>query len=205
MNIPSRAETHQLLKLAKERNPGNWVQHSLYAGQAAEAIAAHHPELDAESAYVLGCLHDIGRREGRVGMRHILDGYTYLNGLGYEDAARICLTHSFPVQNVMAVSGEWDCTPEEMIFIEGHIKALQFNLYDRLIQLCDALSMPDGIVLLEKRFVDVAMRYGTNQYTLPRWRVYFKIKADLEKAIGRSIYKVLPGVVENTFSFDSND
>ena len=194
-----------MLNQAEKKNPGNWVRHSLHAALAAESIAKHHTALDAESAYILGCLHDIGRREGRAGMRHILDGYTYLDRLGYEDAARICLTHSFPVQNVWAVSGEWDCTAEEMAFIERYVTNVRFNLYDRLIQLCDALSMADGIVLLEKRFVNVALRYGTNQYMLPRWQVYFQIKEDLEKIIGQSIYKLLPGVVENTFSFDPFD
>jgi hypothetical protein len=205
LNVSSRAEALQLLEQAGERNPGQWVQHSLHAAQAAEAIAKDHPALDAEGAYILGCLHDIGRREGRTGMRHILDGYTYLHGLGYEDAARVCLTHSYPVQNVWAVSGKWDCTPVEMAFIEQYITEVHFNLYDRLIQLCDALSMADGIVPLEKRFVNVALRYGMNQYTLPRWQVYFQIKEELEACMGQSIYKVLPGVVKNTFSFNSID
>ncbi len=205
MKIPSRVKALQMLEEAEKRNAGNWVQHSLNAARAAEAIAGHHPKLEAERAYILGCLHDIGRREGRTGMRHILDGYTYLNRLGYEDAARICLTHSFPVQNIWAVSGEWDCTQEEMAFINRYITDIHFNLYDRLIQLCDALSMSNGIVLLEKRFVDVAMRYGANQYMLPRWRVYFQIKEELEASLGQSIYKVLPGVVESTFSFNSTD
>ena len=47
--------------------------------------------------------------------------------------------------------------------------------------------------------VDVAMRYGTNQYTVPRWKVFFKIKGEFEKEIGCSIYSILPNVIENTF------
>jgi HD superfamily phosphodiesterase len=116
LKIPSRTVALQILEEAEVRNAGNWIKHSLHAAQAAEAIAQHHPALNADSAYILGCLHDIGRREGTTGMRHILDGYTYLNGLGYEDAARVCLTHSYPVQDVWAVSGKWDCTPDEMAF-----------------------------------------------------------------------------------------
>jgi HD superfamily phosphohydrolase YqeK len=69
MKIPSRTAALQMLEEARERNAGDWIQHSLHAAQAAEAIAKHHPTLDAESAYVLGCLHDIGRREGIMGMR----------------------------------------------------------------------------------------------------------------------------------------
>jgi hypothetical protein len=55
---------------------------------------------------------------------------------------------------------------------------------------------------LEKRFVDVVMRYGFVPLTQQKWEAYFQIKADFESQIGRSIYSLLPGVVENTFSFE---
>lgn len=59
----------------QELNPGPWVQHSLWAARAAGSIASHHPRLDPDVAFVMGYLHDIGRREGVTGMRHILDGF----------------------------------------------------------------------------------------------------------------------------------
>ena len=78
--------------------PGLWADHCRSAARTARAIAtaAQGLALDPDVAYVLGLLHDIGRREGSHGMRHAPDGYAYLCSLGYEDAARICLTHSFP-------------------------------------------------------------------------------------------------------------
>ena len=98
MKIPDRIEAENLLAEAQVRNPGPWVEHSRHTARAAQALAAHHPELDACNAYVLGLLHDIGRRFGMTDMRHVLDGYHYLLGLGYESAARISLTHSYPLK-----------------------------------------------------------------------------------------------------------
>lgn len=65
--------------------------------------------------------------------------------------------------------------------------------------LCDAVSLANGYCLMEKRLVDVALRRGTNSYSVARWRVFFDIQQEIEAAIGRSIYQVLPGVVETTF------
>jgi hypothetical protein len=43
------------------------------------------------------------------------------------------------------------------------------------------------------------MRYGFNELTLAKWRAYFAIKAEFDRAIGKPVYSVLPGVIENTF------
>jgi hypothetical protein len=47
--------------------------------------------------------------------------------------------------------------------------------------------------------VDVALRYGFNAYTLAKWNAYFAIRQKFEREIGQSIYRVLPGIVQNTF------
>jgi HD superfamily phosphohydrolase YqeK len=85
-----------MLDEAERLNPGPWVQHSRYVGEAAALIAAQCDGMDAEKAYVLGLLHDIGRRVGKTNMRHILDGYTYAMENGFEAVGKICITHSFP-------------------------------------------------------------------------------------------------------------
>ena len=185
-------------------NPGNWVQHSLYVAKAAALIAQHHPRLDPETAYILGYLHDIGRRFGVTDMRHILDGYVFLHKKGFEDAAGICITHSFPIQDIRYVAGKWDCSQQELDFIQEFISGIEFNEYDRLIQLCDAIALPSGFCLIEKRLMDVALRHGVNEYSVPRWKAYLDIQQDIEKTIGQSIYRVLPGVVENTFGAMQN-
>lgn len=201
MNIPTLNEAERLLNEAEAKNPGGWADHARYVALAAKNIAEVHPELDAETAYILGLLHDIGRQEGGYGMKHILDGYTFMTELGYTDAARICLTHSYPLQDINAGSGIWDGSSEELAFVETYLNRLEYDDYDRLLQLCDALAWPTGFVMIEKRLVDVALRRGINAMTVEKWRAFLELQRYFEKAIGRSVYSVLPGVVENTFGF----
>jgi len=133
-------------------------------------------------------------------MHHVLDGYHFLMQLGYDDAARVSITHSFPVKNIRAIPGQWeDCTAAELEFIEEYLKKIEFNEYDRLIQLCDAIALPEGYCLMEKRFVEVALRHGVNEYTLRRWKAYMQIQSDFEKILGETIYNLLPGIADNTF------
>lgn len=200
MKIPILSEAEQLLSEAEKRNPGPWVAHSRNVALAAKCIA-EHSNLDAEAAYIMGLLHDIGRREGITKMRHTLDGFRFLQGLGFDDAARICITHSFVLKNVNVYKGRWDCSAEDLAFIEKFLNETEFHAYDRLSQLCDAVAIDKGICLIEKRIVDASLRGGVNEYTVPKWKALFDVQLEFEKRIGQSIYKVLPGVIETTFNF----
>jgi hypothetical protein len=202
MNIPSLEQAEEFIKEAQCLHPGPWVQHSLFVGKAAESIAQYHPQLDPQTAFVLGYLHDIGRRAGVADMRHTLDGYSFLLEQGYEYAARICITHVFPLKHLDSVAGKWDCTQQELDFLSEYLSRIEFDEYDRLIQLCDAIALPSGYCLIEKRLMDVALRHGVNEFSVPRWKAFLEIQNEFESAIGQSIYKVLPGVVENTFGFN---
>ena len=199
MRIPDRHQAEFWLQEAGVLNPGPWVAHSCYVAEAARNIAARLPTLDFEAAYVLGLLHDIGRRAGVTGMRHVLDGYNFLVAASCEDAARISLTHSFPNRDGREIFGEWDCTPEELAFIENYLARVEYNDYDRLIQLCDSLANASGFCLMEKRWLDVGLRYGIHEYALRKWQTTFRIKEDFERRMGCSVYSLLPGIVENTF------
>lgn len=199
MKIPNRQQAENYLNEGRLFNPGPWVAHSIHTAEAASKIAAAHPELDPESSYTLGLLHDIGRRDGIAGMRHVIDGYNFLIAEGYPDAARICLTHSYPIPNVMAGSSPWDGSPGERKFLAEFLAEITYTPYDKLIQLCDAICLPSGPVLMEKRMVDVTLRYGPNDFTTGKWQAFIEIKKDFEHTIGGSIYDLLPGVVENTF------
>src|SRR5438874_11790435 len=121
MKVPSRDQAEALLAEAGARNPGPWIAHCRVVAEAARAMAVHHPALDPDSAYVLGLLHDVGRGSGGAGVadvRHILDGYALLQEQGFDDAARICLTHSFPIPQADAFASRWECPPEEKAFVQ---------------------------------------------------------------------------------------
>ncbi|WBW94696.1 HD domain-containing protein [Oceanirhabdus sp. W0125-5] len=192
-------KARELLEEGGRLNPGQWVGHCINAGLAARNIAKECEGLDENKAQAFAMIHDIGRRVGRTGMRHTLEGYNYLIELGFEDAARICLTHSHPTGDMMDGCGEWDCDEEEKEFVREFLDKKKFDDYDLLCQLADALALDDGFLLIEKRLVGVSMRHGFNDYTLRKWKKVFENKEYFERKIGKSIYDVLPGVIENTF------
>jgi len=150
----------------------------------------------------MGLIHDIGRIAGVAQDRHSIDGYNFLKEKGYEELARICITHCFPNKDINANIGKWDCTERELKFIENYLVNCEYNDYDRLIQLCDCISMKDKYVLIEKRLIDVALRYNLKNKIpigvplLMKWQKYLKLKDYFEKLIGNSIYSLLPYVVE---------
>lgn len=197
---PSREIAHQELVLAGKLNPGPWIEHVKYVALACENIARQVPGMESEKAYVLGLLHDIGRRVGVVGERHMLEGYRYCQAQGWSEAAKICITHSFMIKDIKASIGKWDVSPQEYQFMQRYIDEVVYDDYDLLVQLCDNLGMPTGFCLLEKRFIEAALRYGLHDCSLPRIRVIFEIKQKFETLIGGSIYDLLPGVKENTFA-----
>ncbi len=202
--VPTIEQAERYLREAAHLNPGPWIRHVEFAALAARTIAEHHPALDAECAYVLGLLHDIGRRTGGPGVadvRHLMDGFTFMRDEGFPGCARVCLTHAFPspIKDVAAFGGLWDCPSEERDFVQSYLNGIEYSTYDRLIQLCDALAQPTGFCLIEKRLVDVALRHGFNEFTLAKWRAFLGLRREFDDAIGTSIYDLLPGVVENTF------
>lgn len=184
----------EYLKKADMRCKGApWLCHCRSAGMAAFLLAEKIPSLDAELAGSYGMLHDIGRAFGEPSMKinHIFKGYRFLMNEGYPEAARICLTHSFPVQDIKSVTGVWDCTQEDYDFLEQYLQNIEYTLYDRLIQFCDNIALPEGIAILEKRLVDIVRRYGNDSRNLlERWESLFAIKEELETAMGCSVEEV---------------
>ena len=144
----SSAHAQTYLRQAVQSNPGPWEQHSLSVADNAKRIA-QKAGLNPENAYVMGLLHDIGRGAGVSGIRHIFDGYD-LTSLGEPEIARICLTHSFPSKDIHTYIGKIDCTQAQLTFLQDFLNSHPYDDYDRLIQLCDAISLPNGACILEK-------------------------------------------------------
>jgi len=185
------------LKIANELNPGPWIDHSINTGKAAKYISEKVNHLDHDKAYILGTLHDIGRRVGIVSIpKHVCEGYKYSMTKGWDEIAQICMTHSYPIKED---DFNHDLNSDEQVIFE-YIKNNDFDDYDRLIQLCDALALSNGFCLIEKRFVDVTRRYGVTPTTIQRWDKTFEIKEYFEHLMGCSIYNVLPDVKETTFA-----
>lgn len=187
------------LEEASKSNPGAWTDHSRYVAQACKNIASHCQNLSAEKAYLYGLLHDIGRYAGVSSEKHLIDGYRYCMERGWEKAAQICISHAFMIQDIDTSIGEFDVSEDDYLFMKEFVSNAVYDDYDRLVQLCDSLALPTGFCLLEKRFVDVTIRYGVHPSTIDRWKKIFEIKAMFEEQIGCSVYTLLPNVMENSF------
>lgn len=196
MTLPDPATAEALLREAEKLNAGPWVQHSRNVALAARFIAERHPDLDPERAHTLGLLHDIGRRTGPNKDRHILDGYEYLLGLGYGDAARIALTHSFVIPELDTLQGAWDGTPAELERLHTALANVEMNEEDRLLQLGDMLALADGFCTVQERVVDVALRYSVNEKTPDKWRAQLALKKHFDQVCGVNIYQLLPELCE---------
>lgn len=195
---PDQKTAEDTLAWAAAQNPGPWEAHSRHVAAACRTIAARCDGMDAGKAYVLGLLHDIGRYAGVSSERHLIDGYRYCIDRGWEKAAQVCISHAFMLQDIETSIGTFDVTAEDYNFMKDFVAHAKYDDYDRLVQLCDALALPSGFCLLEKRFVDVALRYGFHPSTLDRWRRTLELKTYFEEKTGCSIYTLLPGAAENS-------
>lgn len=187
--LPDREEAEKLLADAEQCNPGPWASHSRVAAECAERIAALCEGMDTEKAYIVGLLHDIGRKFGVKHLGHIYDGYKYMMQLGYDEAARICLTHSFNIQDIHSYVGNFDIAEEQQKEIVDALNNVIYDDYDRLIQLCDSIAGADSPMYIEDRMEDVKRRYG--DYPKEKWNNNLALKGMFEEKMGRNIYEVI--------------
>ncbi|PET24558.1 HD domain-containing protein [Bacillus cereus] len=205
--ILDRMYAKELLEWAYEQNPGPWFEHSLHVAHATENIIIElikkGYKLDADIAYNAALLHDIGRYKGFTkSVIHSYDGYMYMNDLGYTGNAVICVTHSFPCKNEhIDIAAEWSLVPDHMRsrLVEILNEHCNYDLYNKVITLCDALADADGFTTLERRLISVGLRHGTTSHTSLHWKGFYAIKKELEALIGKSIYTVLPDVEESIY------
>ncbi|MBQ1382948.1 MAG: HD domain-containing protein [Solobacterium sp.] len=190
---PDRETAERILEEGERCRPGSWADHSRITARCAERIA-RNAGLDPDKAYVLGLLHDIGRKFGTGQMRHIYDGYSYMMSLGYDDAARICLTHSFNGKRIEEYPGAIDTTEEETACIVSGLEKAEYDDYDRLIQLCDAIAGTEGVMDIMDRMNDVKKRYGA--YDRHKWDTNLELKKYFEEKMGMDLAEAIAGDTE---------
>ena len=183
--LPSKEEAMRLLEEGYSRNPGPWKNHSIVAAECAYKIAEQCAGMDPNKAYILGLLHDIGRREGVTFIAHVIDGYRYLLGLGYDEAARICITHSFLIKDISDYIGKIDISETDAAMLMQLLAGYDYDDYDLLIQLCDSIALPSGSVPIEARIADVTRRYG--YYPQDKAQKAFEIQRYFEDKSGLDI------------------
>lgn len=186
---PTPQDAERLLTEAVQCNPGPWEAHSRVTARCAEKIAEACQGMNAEKAYVLGLMHDIGRKFGVKHLGHVYDGWKYMLACGYDEAARICLTHSFNEGTLEGYIGNFDITEEQTEEIRQALRETAFDDYDKLIQLCDAIATAEGVVDMEVRMEDVRSRYAS--YPQSKWDKNLELRKYFEQRAGRDLYEIV--------------
>lgn len=186
----SREKAEEILEWAATQHGGRWVGHSRKVAEMAEKVA-EKCGMDAEKAYCLGLLHDIGRYEGNTGSRHMVGGYELMREKGYDEVARICLTHSFYWIEDEEISQKYWKTlwEEDRAVLQPFMENTELDDYDKLTQLADLMALDVGVMTINERFGELLLRYeiedaSKHMLMLRRLKKYFDSKA------GMNIYEL---------------
>ena len=170
-----------------------YIFHTTGVADSACAIAAKTPYLNPEKAYVVGLLHDYGKKydERATGKFHARTGYEELSAMGYADVARICLTHSFP--DVDFDDRDYSSyRPEWLSWARRELKKVVCDDYDRLIQLCDLFFEGMSKVGFAARFAGIEKRYRLLPEQTARLKAAAKRnKLFFDELCGVDIYELL--------------
>ncbi|MBU0516489.1 MAG: HDIG domain-containing protein [Proteobacteria bacterium] len=138
MNVPDQKTSERLL--AEAGVPDHIVAHSALVARLAltlgRALNRHGRRFDLDLVRAGGLLHDIAKMDGlENGANHALVGHERLTALGYPEIGDICLTHVV-------------IDPDAPLS-EAH-----------LINYADKRVRHQQVVSLDRRFEDLAERYG---------------------------------------------
>ena len=162
-----------------------WIKHSIFVGLAARRIA-EQLNLNDTYALIIGYLHDIGRKIDHN--NHPIEGYKYLNDLGYPDIARYSLTHSFYNADIKNTIGTGPDTKEKYDFINNYLQSIKPSIFDNLIHLCDLFCLDTGFTTIEKRTLDIMERKGVSENFLKHYNDIMDFKTWIELTIKKDFY-----------------
>ena len=166
----------------------------------AETIASKTPYLNADLAYVMGLLHDCGRivDEYATGDYHGVVGYHLLCQKRWPQLAKISVTHNF-------VDKDFDIElmphpRKDMIFCKNYLTTVEYDDYDRLLQLADAVNNLGNNCTVEQRYRSIAVRYNVAyDKLLSVIASYNKIKHHFDELCRKDVYDLI-GVKTERFT-----
>ena len=84
----------------------------------------------------------------------------------------------------------WDCTEEEKQFVENYLRDIIYDDYDKLIQLCDALSLAGGYCYAEKKMVNSVLKFGFKDTTISKWNAILELKEYFDSKTNSDVYSL---------------
>ena len=176
-----------------------WIEHSICVGNTA-AVIAKALNLDEDMAKTLGYIHDIGKRNGYGPgvIPHGIGGYEYLLNLGYdEDYVSICLTHSYLNNDINCVAGGIPNKDRyKYNFVKDFVKEHEYTILEKLINLCDLMCCKETMTM-EKRLINLALRYGVFSNTVYHLTEAQKLKQYFDDMLGYNLYQLFPDIIFN--------
>ena len=201
--MPARAEAQKLFEevvflrnnsktpFTKDQEQ-TFRQHCTAVASIAEKIASALPGINEDRAYILGLLHDCGRikDEKTEHAFHGYIGYHHMLEKGYPTLARISITHNFYQKDFDTTT--YPQNKEQVIFCKKYIQTIDYNDYDRLIQLSDILNDMGKLCTIEYRFSSIAHRYNIPVDRIETHiRSLNELKQSFDNKIGIDVYKFL--------------
>lgn len=178
--------------VVSQRGAREYIYHTTGVAEAAAKIAVKCG-MNEEKAYVLGLLHDWGKiqNEKVSGKSHFMIGYEKMMKEGWNDVAKICLTHSFPNADFDLL--DYPSYPtEDLEQAKRLISQIKYDDYDRLIQLCDMLFEGTSVISYQCRIACIRKRYNlTREQTKSLEDKAAENKAYFDKKCGCDIYNLL--------------
>ena len=148
--------------------------------------------LDVHKAFLLGLFHDYGEyiEDTVPNTFHGTAGYDEMMEKGFDELARVCLTHSF-VDNDFSPDNYVSYESKEIIRAGKLIKETDLDDYDYLIQLADTMSAADKIVRAEERLDALAKKYNIGKERLGnKKKAAEKLKAFFDNKSNKDIYNL---------------
>lgn len=113
--------------------------------------------------------------------------------IGYNNEARICLTHSFINNDITLAAGPFPGIAFYKSIIK-HLNTEECSGYDNIIQLCDLFCLETGFTTLEKRILDISTRKGVFPSSRRHFEKALELKDKIEKAMGSTLYSLFPEI-----------
>ena len=200
MTLPTREEAHKIvMNMGQELRhlKIHYMQsfgHYLRVAKNAESIAKAVKGLDAEKAYIMGLLHDYGQIDEAFDKKnfHGLAGYKNLMAMGYDEAARASLVHSFFEKEKITPKRYSSYDEQSIKECAKLLSQRPFDDYDRLVHMADLLAVGPHVVTVEARFEYLAVTYDIDDELLKdKYALALDLKKYFDELCGKDVYQVL--------------